>query len=119
MSREERVTSDEDLGRAIRRRREAQRISQDRLAGLADVARTTVVNVEAGRGARPSSLRRIAAALDTTTEALTGESREPATPAEEDPSKRWNLLERAQMLREMAAEYERQANEQEGRDRPA
>lgn len=114
------MTSNADIGAAIKRRREALGYSQERLAGVADVARTTVVNVEAGRGARPASLRRIAKALDTTPEALTEPSPDADTVTSTTGSgKTWNLLERAQMLREMAAEYERQASEQEGRDRPA
>lgn len=112
MDGDRRVTSNEDLGQRVRARREFLGLSQERLGALADVARNTVMNIEAGRGARSASVRRIAKALDTDVEGLTAKGHD-TTEESGDEGKRWNLLERAQMLRDMAEEYERQAQQEE------
>jgi transcriptional regulator with XRE-family HTH domain len=61
-------------GAAIRSIREARGFSLRRLAGLAGIAPSTLSRIETGqRGTGPVTIRSIASALDTPTEAITRE----------------------------------------------
>jgi len=62
------------FGRAVRRRREAARISQERLAGLAGIHRTYIGDVERGeRNLGLVNMHRIARALGLTLGDLTAD----------------------------------------------
>ena len=54
-----------DLSTTIKKLREKQGISQEKLARLADVSNNTIVNIEAGKQKNPTinTLRKIARAL--------------------------------------------------------
>jgi transcriptional regulator with XRE-family HTH domain len=48
---------------ALRQRRESLRWTQEELAARADVARSTVTNVEAGKSVSPKTIRKLTAAM--------------------------------------------------------
>lgn len=54
------------LSKTIRRLRKEKRLSQERLARLADVSNNTIVNIEANKQINPTinTLKKIAKALD-------------------------------------------------------
>lgn len=59
------------VGARLRQLRERRFLSQRDLAALAGVSQTTIVNIESGRNRpHPSTLRRLAAALEVGPEAL-------------------------------------------------
>ena len=53
--------------------REAKRLSQEKLARLADVANNTIIKIEAGRNQNPTlnTLKKIAKALEVSLDELT------------------------------------------------
>jgi len=55
-----------DIVRKLRKLREAQELSQEKLARLADVALNTIVKIETGRNQNPTldTLKKIAKALN-------------------------------------------------------
>lgn len=58
------MATQREQGERIRNAREARRWSQEDLAAAAHVSPNTVISVEAGNSARPSSLSKIEAALE-------------------------------------------------------
>ena len=56
----------------LRKLREAKRLSQEKLARLADVANNTIVKIEAGKNQNPTldTLKKIAKALDVSVDEL-------------------------------------------------
>lgn len=65
----------------LRELREERALSQQDLAAAAGVSKTTIVNLEAGRGrAMPSTVRKLAAALEFDVRELVKVIRQPASP---------------------------------------
>ena len=59
------------IGEGLRRERKLRMLSQRDLASLADLSPTTIVNLEANaHGARPSTLRKLTAALNVSVDEL-------------------------------------------------
>jgi transcriptional regulator with XRE-family HTH domain len=59
----------------LREWRQRRLLTQEELAEKAGVGVTTIVRIEAGQGARISTLRKLAQALDITAEQLMGDDR--------------------------------------------
>ncbi len=61
-----------NLSTIVRKLREKNRLSQEKLARLADVSNNTIVNIEAGKQKNPTidTLRKIAKALETSVDNL-------------------------------------------------
>jgi transcriptional regulator with XRE-family HTH domain len=61
-----------NLSTIIKKLREKQKLSQEKLARLADVSNNTIVNIEAGKQNNPTieTLKKIAKALNTPIEDL-------------------------------------------------
>ena len=59
-------STSQELFQIIRKLREEKRLSQEKLARLADVSNNTIVNIEAGKQKNPTieTLRKIAKALE-------------------------------------------------------
>ena len=62
------------IAKNLRKLREAKKLSQERLARLADVANNTIVKIEAGKNKNPTltTLKKIANALEVSVDALIG-----------------------------------------------
>jgi len=62
------------IAKNLRKLREAKKLSQERLARLADVANNTIVKIEAGKNKNPTltTLKKIAKALEVSVDALIG-----------------------------------------------
>lgn len=63
---------DYPLSKNLKRLREKKRLSQDRLAKLADIANNTVIKIEQGENVNPrlDTLTKIAKALETSIDGL-------------------------------------------------
>ena len=62
------------IAKNLRKLREAKKLSQERLARLADVANNTIVKIEAGKNKNPTldTLKKIAKALEVSVDDLIG-----------------------------------------------
>ena len=62
------------LSKDLKKLREKKRLSQDRLAKLADVANNTIIKIEQGENINPTldTLKKIAKALEVSLDELTG-----------------------------------------------
>ena len=62
------------IAKNLRKLREAKKLSQERLARLADVANNTIVKIEVGKNKNPTltTLKKIAKALEVSVDALIG-----------------------------------------------
>ena len=62
------------LSKNLKKLREKKRLSQDRLAKLADVANNTIIKIEQGENINPTlaTLKKIAKALEVSLDELTG-----------------------------------------------
>ena len=62
------------LSKNLKKLREKKRLSQDRLAKLADVANNTIIKIEQGENINPTlaTLKKIAEALGVSLDELTG-----------------------------------------------
>jgi len=62
------------IAKNLRKLREAKKLSQERLARLANVANNTIVKIEAGKNKNPTltTLKKIAKALEVSVDALIG-----------------------------------------------
>jgi len=60
------------IAKNLRKLREAKKLSQERLARLADVANNTIVKIEAGKNKNPTlnTLKKIAKALEVSVDDL-------------------------------------------------
>jgi len=60
------------IAKNLRKLREAKKLSQERLARLADVANNTIVKIEAGKNKNPTltTLKKIAKALEVSVDEL-------------------------------------------------
>jgi len=65
-------SSKNNIAKTVKRLREKMRISQEKLARLADVSNNTIINIEAGKQGNPTieTLKKIAKALNTPIEDL-------------------------------------------------
>jgi len=63
-----------NIANNLRKLRKAKRLSQERLARLADVANNTIVKIEAGKNKNPTldTLKKIAKALEVSVDDLIG-----------------------------------------------
>ena len=63
-----------NLVKNLRKLREAQRLSQEKLARLSDVANNTIVKIEAGKNLNPTleTLKKVAKALGVSVDELIG-----------------------------------------------
>jgi transcriptional regulator with XRE-family HTH domain len=61
-----------NITKNLRKLREAKRLSQEKLARLADVANNTIIKIEAGKNQNPTldTLKKIAKALDISVDDL-------------------------------------------------
>jgi transcriptional regulator with XRE-family HTH domain len=61
-----------NIAKNIRELRESKKISQEKLARLADVSNNTIIKIEAGKNKNPTldTLKKITHALDTTLDNL-------------------------------------------------
>ena len=61
-----------NIAKNLRKLRETKRLSQEKLARLADVANNTIVKIEAGKNKNPTleTLKKIAKALDISVDDL-------------------------------------------------
>lgn len=62
----------QELSKIIRKLREEKKLSQEKLARLADVSNNTIVNIEAGKQKNPTieTLKKIAKALEVNVDEL-------------------------------------------------
>jgi len=62
------------LSKNLKKLREKKRLSQDRLAKLADVANNTIIKIEQGENINPTldTLKKMAKALEVSLDELTG-----------------------------------------------
>lgn len=65
-------SSKNNLSKTVKRLRKKMRISQEKLARLADVSNNTIINIEAGKQGNPTieTLKKIAKALNVLVEDL-------------------------------------------------
>lgn len=63
-----------NITKNIRKLREAKRLSQEKLARMADVANNTIIKIEAGKNQNPTldTLKKIAKALEISVDDLIG-----------------------------------------------
>jgi len=61
-----------NIAKNLRKKRESKKLSQEKLARLADVANNTIVKIEAGKNKNPTldTLKKIAKALETSVDNL-------------------------------------------------
>lgn len=66
------MSKEHPLAKNLKKLREKQGISQDRLAKLADIANNTIIKIEQGENINPTldTLRKIAKALDVSVDEL-------------------------------------------------
>jgi len=66
------MSNNQNLSKNIKRLREAKRLSQEKLARLADVANNTLIKMETGENKNPTleTLKRIAKALEVSVDDL-------------------------------------------------
>jgi putative transcriptional regulator len=66
------MSKEHPLAKNLKKLREKQGLSQDRLAKLADVANNTIIKIEQGENINPTldTLRKIAKALDVSVDEL-------------------------------------------------
>ena len=62
------------IAKNLRRLRKAKKLSQERLARLADVANNTIIKIEAGKNKNPTldTLKKIAKTLEVSVDELIG-----------------------------------------------
>jgi len=66
------MSNNQNLSKNIKKMRETKRLSQEKLARLADVANNTIIKIEAGKNQNPTleTLKKVAQALEVSVDDL-------------------------------------------------